>query len=275
LSNSRPLFGVGLRPTHYPFIESKKPHGLDWFEVVTENFIDSEGRPLKILEKVAQDYPIALHGVSLSIGSADPLNDTYLAKLKKLVDRIQPKIVSDHLCWTGGGGQNLHDLLPLPFTAENIRRIANKLERVQSHLKRTILLENVSSYITYKQSEMSEWQFISEVAKKSGCKILLDLNNVFVSSVNHRFDPTEYLNQIPKNLVGQIHLAGFTDMGDYLFDTHSKPVVPEVWALYKLLVAEVSDVPVIVEWDEDIPEFPRLAEEALTAKKIWCEQYGE
>mgnify|MGYP001570544085 CR=1 FL=1 len=264
---------MGLRPTHYPFIEAQKPHDLDWFEVVTENFIDSEGRPLKILEKVAQDYPVALHGVSLSVGSTDPLSDTYLNKLKTLVERIQPKIVSDHLCWTGNNGHNLHDLLPLPFTQENINRVANKMERVQSHLKRQMLLENVSSYVTFKHSEMSEWEFVAEVAKKSGCKILLDINNVFVSSVNHDFDPAEYINKIPKNIIGQIHLAGFTDMGDYLFDTHSKPVFQKVWDLYKTLVAEASDIPVIIEWDEDIPEFSRLAEEALKAKKIWCDQY--
>ncbi len=275
MSTERPLFGVGLRPTHYPFIESHKPHSLDWFEVITENFIDSEGRPLKILEKVAQDFPLALHGVSLSIGGTDPLNERYLNKLKKLVDRIQPKIVSDHLCWTGSANNNLHDLLPLPFSAANIQHLANRLEQVQSRLQRTILLENVSSYITYKHSEMSEWDFLSQLAKKSGCKILLDLNNVYVSSVNHGFDPVEYLRHIPKNLIGQIHLAGYTDMGDYLLDTHSKPVVPKVWALYKSLVAENSDIPVIVEWDEDIPEFTRLAEESLMAKKIWCEQYEQ
>lgn len=269
------MFGVGLRATHYPFIESGRPHSLDWFEVITENYIDSAGRPLKILEKVAQDYPIALHGVALNIGSQDPLNEYYLTKLKALVDRVQPKIVSDHFCWTGSQGLNLHELLPLPFTQENVKNISLKLEKIQSKLQREILLENVSSYITFKDSEMSEWEFLTEIAKKSGCKILLDINNVFVSSTNHGFDPLTYINEIPTSYVGQIHLAGFSDRGDFLFDTHSQPVFAKVWELYRSFVMRSSNVPVIIEWDENIPDFSRLSEEALTAKKIWNECYAQ
>ena len=259
--------GVGLRSEHYDVITAQWP-ALDWFEAISENYMDSGGRPLAILEQVRRRYPVALHGVSLSIGSTDPLDRTYLARLKALVDRIDPVTVSDHLCWTGVEGENLHDLLPLPFTEEAVRHVVERIHQVQETLGRRILLENVSTYITYQHSTMPEWQFLVEVARRSGCGLLLDLNNVFVNAINHRFGPHEYLTRIHGELVGQFHLAGHTDMGPYLFDTHSRPVIDEVWALYRQALRQWGPVSTLIEWDEDIPPFERLAQEAAAARAI-------
>ena len=247
---------------------------MDWFEALSENFMDSGGRPLRILEAIRRRYPVALHGVSLSIGSTDPLNPAYLARLKALADRIEPAIVSDHLCWTGVDGENLHDLLPLPFTEEAIRHVAQRVDQVQQFLGRRILLENVSTYVTSRQSTMPEWAFLREVAERSGCGILLDLYNVYVNAYNHQFDPAEFLRHIPGELVGQFHLAGHTDMGAYLFDTHSRPVIDAVWTLYRDALAWWGAVTTLIEWDEDIPPFPRLAEEAETARAIYVQVCG-
>lgn len=227
-----------------------------------------------MLEFIRADYPIALHGVSLSIGSADPPNPIYLQRLKSLCDEVDPFLVSDHLCWTGLPSQNFHDLLPLPFTHDTRDHVVDKIEKVQSVLRRQILIENVSSYFVYQFSEMTEWDFLAEVAKRAGCRILLDVNNVYVSAKNHGFDAKDYIDSLPTHLVGQIHLAGYTDMGKYLFDTHSKPVHPPVWDLFRLAAQKFSHSPVLIEWDDAIPEFPVLQEEALTAKKIWLEQNG-
>lgn len=259
--------GVGLRSEHYDAITSQWP-AMDWFEAVSENYMDSGGRPLAILEQVRHRYPVALHGVSLSIGSTDPLDPTYLSRLKALADRIQPVTVSDHLCWTGVDGEQLHDLLPLPFTDEAVRHVVPRVQQVQELLGRRLLLENVSTYITYWHSEMAEWEFLVEVARRSGCGLLLDLNNVYVNAANHRFDPYEYLARIPGELVGQFHLAGHTDMGPYLFDTHSRPVIEDVWALYRHALRQWGPVSTLIEWDEDIPPFERLAQEAGTARAI-------
>ena len=259
--------GVGLRSEHFPFILAEGP-AVDWFEAISENFMDTGGRPLRVLEEVRRRAPIALHGVSLSIGSADPLDPAYLNKLKALADRIQPAIVSDHLCWTGVEGENLHDLLPLPFTEEAVRHIAERVHQVQEVLGRSILLENVSSYVTYKHSVMPEWQFLAAVARRSGCGILLDLNNIYVNSVNHGFDPREYLRGIPGELVGQFHLAGHTDQGKFLFDTHSRPVIEPVWDLYREALRLYGPVTTLIEWDEDIPPFEYLAAEAAQARTI-------
>jgi hypothetical protein len=231
--------------------------------------MDSGGRPLYVLEEVRKRYPVALHGVSLSIGSVDPLNQDYLARLKRLVERIDPAIVSDHLCWTGVDGENLHDLLPLPFTEEAMKHIVSRVNQVQDFLGRPILLENVSSYITYKHSVMPEWEFLSGVAKQSGCGILLDVNNVYVNAFNHNFDPYEFLRSIPAEYVGQFHLAGHTDMGKFLFDTHSMPVVKPVWDLYREAIERFGQVATLVEWDENVPEFPVLMEELVRAKEIY------
>ena len=259
--------GVGLRSEHYPFILAEHPK-VDWFEAISENFMDTGGRPLQVLEEVRRRCPVALHGVSLSIGSADPLDERYLAKLKALADRIEPAILSDHLCWTGVEGENLHDLLPLPFTEEAVAHVAGRVRQVQELLGRRILLENVSSYVDYRHSTMPEWDFLAEIARRSGCGILLDLNNVYVNSVNHGFDPREYLGKIPGESVGQFHLAGHTDRGGFLFDTHSRPVADAVWDLYREALQRWGSVPTLIEWDEDIPPFEYLVEEADRAREI-------
>jgi hypothetical protein len=244
---------------------------MDWFEAVTENYMDSGGRPVQILEQVRKHYPVALHGVSLSIGSVDPLRPQYLERLKTLADHIDPFIVSDHLCWASVDGHELHDLLPLPFTEEALAHIVNRVERVQGFLKRTILLENVSSYVTYRHSTIPEWEFLAEISRRSGCGILLDLNNIFVNAVNHHFDPEDFLKGIPGKNVGQFHLAGHTDKGTYLFDTHSDSVCDPVWNLYRLALEMWGTVPTLIEWDENIPAFERLSEEAAKARKIYQE----
>lgn len=265
--------GVGLRTEHYDVITRDWPR-MDWFEAISENFMDSGGRPLRILEAIRRRYPVALHGVSLSIGSADPLNETYLSRLKTLADRIEPAIVSDHLCWTGVDGENLHDLLPLPLTEEAVRHVAGRVERVQAVLKRRILLENISTYVTYQHSTMPEWEFLSAVAERSGCGILLDLNNMYVNAFNHQFDPRAYLDHLSSDLVGQFHLGGHTDMGTYLFDTHSRPVIGAVWELYRDALQRWGPVTTLIEWDEDIPSFERLAEEAEQARAIYVQVCG-
>ncbi len=265
--------GVGLRTEHYDVITREWPR-VDWFEAISENFMDSGGRPLQGLDAIRRRDPVSLHGVPLSIGSTDPLNQSYLQRLKALVDRIDPAIVSDHLCWTGVDGENLHDLLPLPFTEEAVRHIAGRVEQVQAFLGRRILLENVSTYVTYQHSTMPEWEFLTAVAERSGCGILLDLNNIYVNAYNHQFDPCEFLRRIPGELVGQFHLAGHTEMGSYLFDTHSRPVIDPVWALYRDALTRWGPVTTLIEWDEDIPPFPRLAEEADTARAIYVQVCG-
>ena len=265
--------GVGLRTEHYDVITQAWPR-VDWFEAISENFMDSGGRPLSILEQVRRHYPVALHGVSLSIGSTDSLDGQYLDRLKALVDRIDPAIVSDHLCWTSVDGENLHDLLPLPLPEEAIRHVAGRVEQVQTHLKRRILLENVSTYLTYRHSTMPEWAFLTEVAQRSGCGILLDLNNIYVNAYNHQFDPYTYVREIPGELVGQFHLAGHTDLGDYLFDTHSAPVIEAVWGLYRYALQLWGPVTTLMEWDDAIPPLPRLLEEADKARAIYVQVCG-
>ena len=265
--------GVGLRTEHYDHITASWPR-MDWFEAISENFMDSGGRPLQVLEQVRRRYPVALHGVSLSIGSTDPLDRAYLERLKALADRIDPAIVSDHLCWTGVEGEQLHDLLPLPFTEEAVRHIAGRVEQVQEFLRRRILLENVSTYVSYRHSTMPEWEFLTAVAERSGCGILLDLNNIYVNAYNHQFDPEAYLAGVPGEMVGQFHVAGHTDMGSYLFDTHSRPVIERVWELYRAALRRWGPVTTLIEWDEDIPPFPRLAEEADRARAIFVQVLG-
>lgn len=262
--------GVGLRTEHYETITTQWPR-MDWFEAISENFMDSGGKPVRILESVRERYPIALHGVSLSIGSTDPLNRDYLKRLKALADRIHPVSVSDHLCWTSVENENLHDLLPLPFTEETIEHIVGRVKQVQDFLGRRILLENVSTYVTAKHSTMPEWVFVRAIAERSGCGILLDLNNVYVNAFNHQFDPYEYLRAIPGKRVGQFHLGGHTDKGDYLFDTHSKPVISPVWDMYRYALSRWGPISTLIEWDEDIPEWPRLAQEADWARGIYTQ----
>ena len=265
--------GIGLRTEHYEDITRDWPR-VDWFEALSENFMDSGGRPLAVLEDVRRRYPIALHGVSLSIGSADPLDERYLERLKALVERIEPAIVSDHLCWTGVDGQQLHDLLPLPFTEEAIRHVAGRVQRVQEALGRRSLLENVSAYVTYAHSTMPEWEFLREVAERAGCGLLLDVNNVYVNAYNHQFDPLDYLRRVPGELVGQIHLGGHTPMDGYLFDTHGRPVTDAVWALYEEALRRWGPVSTLIEWDEDIPPLAHLLEEAEQARGVLVQVCG-
>jgi uncharacterized protein (UPF0276 family) len=273
--SQQPNIGVGLRPTHYPYLEPRPQTKVSWFEAISENYMDTKGRPLDMLELIRKDYPVALHGVSLSIASAEGIRQNYLHNLRALVERIDPFIVSDHLCWTGLLQQNLHDLLPIPFTDEALNLIVNHVDKVQTCLGRQILLENVSTYLRVPEADWSEWDFLNGVANRSGCGILLDINNLYVNAKNHQFDPYIFLEAIPTHVIGQIHLAGYTDMGTHLFDTHSKPVYPEVWDLFSSLIARAPEVPVLIEWDEDIPEFPQLEEEALKAAQIWTYHHGQ
>jgi len=259
-------FGAGLRAEHYGEILAA-PSGLDWFEAITENYMDSGGRPLHVLEKVRSDHPVALHGVALSIGSTDPLDADYLDRLGALADRIDPALITDHLCWCGVDGQVLHDLLPLPYTEEALDHVVERVRRVQDRLRRRILLENPSTYAAFDHSTMAEWTFLSEVAERADCGILLDVNNVYVTSRNLGFDPRVYLDAVPADRVGQIHLAGFTDMGTYLFDTHSAPVHEDVWDLYRHASARFGPVSTMVEWDADIPTYDRLRGEVDRARR--------
>lgn len=268
---------MGLRPPHYPFVLENRP-SLGWFEVITENFLSlgsaEFGRPVEILESVREDYPVVLHGVSLSLGSVDPFRPNYLKRWKELIARIEPAWVSDHLCWTGVGGENLHDLLPLPYTEEALKHVVGRIREVQDWLGRRILVENVSSYLTFSHSEMEEWEFLSRVAEEADCGLLLDVNNIYVSSRNHGFDPTTYLNAVPVDRVGQFHLAGYSDKGTHLIDTHDHPVSDPVWELYRQALRRFGDVPTLIEWDDRLPDFPRLAEEAARAECLREEFLG-
>ncbi|MGH7814412.1 MAG: MNIO family bufferin maturase [Candidatus Binataceae bacterium] len=261
-------FGAGLRRQHYSHVLERHPP-IDWFEVVSENFMGEGGRPLEVLSAVRERYPIALHGVSMSLGSTDPLNRDYLRKLRGLARRFNPAWISDHLCWTGVGGHNLHDLLPLPYTEEALRHAAGRIREVQETLEQPILIENVSNYMTFVDSTMTEWDFISGVAEEADCGILLDINNIYVSAFNHRFDPNRYVDSVPPERVVQYHLAGHSDHGTYLLDSHDHPVRDEVWRLYERAVRRFGAVSAIVEWDDHIPEFSELAETADQARRIF------
>jgi uncharacterized protein (UPF0276 family) len=258
---------VGLRREHFERVLSA-PTRIDWFEVISENFMADGGRPVDVLDRVRARYPIVLHGVSLSIGSTDPLNRPYLDRLAELARRTEPAWVSDHLCWAGFGGHFAHDLLPLPYTEEALQHVVARVDQVQERLGRPIALENVSSYVTFRQSSMPEWEFLAEIARRSGCGILLDVNNIYVSSRNHGFDPRAYVQGIPKEAVWQFHLAGHSDKGKYLLDTHDHPVPDPVWDLYALAVERFGPVSALVEWDDQIPDFERLEAESLRAREI-------
>jgi uncharacterized protein (UPF0276 family) len=259
--------GVGLRREHYAHVLEHWP-AVDWFEVISENFMVAGGRPLHVIDRVRERYPVVLHGVSLSIGSSDPLNFEYLAALKALATRVRPAWISDHLCWTGVGGHNAHDLLPLPYTDETIDHVACRVRTVQDFLERPLVLENVSSYLSYCDSRYAEWDCLAEIARRSGCFILLDVNNVYVSAFNHRFDAVEYLRSIPADRVVQFHLAGHTDEGTHLLDTHDHPIIEPVWRLYAEAVRRFGPRPTLIERDDRIPEFPELAAEAEAARAI-------
>jgi len=262
--------GVGLRRDHFERVLSG-PTRVAWFEVISENFMVKGGRPLEVLDRVRRDYPIVLHGVSMNIGSTDPLNLDYLDRLGALASRVQPAWVSDHLCWTGVGGHNAHDLLPLPYTEETLAHVVDRVRRVQDRLGRRIALENVSSYLTYQASALTEWDFLAQVAERADCGILLDVNNIFVSARNHGFEPETYLAAIPAGRVWQFHLAGHSDLGGYLLDTHDHPVRDEVWTLYRSAVERFGDVATLIEWDGNIPAWDRLEQESLRAGAIQSE----
>lgn len=260
-------FGLGLRTQHYDDILLHKP-ALDWFEIITENYLIPGGRPLYYLDEIRKHYPIVMHGVSLSIGSYDPLDLQYLQQVKELATRVEPVWISDHLCWTGIHGMNTHDLLPLPYTEEAILHIASRIRQVQDYLGRQILIENVSSYLSYKQSEMTEWQFVSEIANRADCYILLDVNNIYVSSVNHEFNPLHYIHAMPAQRIAQIHLAGHSNQGDYIIDTHDAPIIPEVWSLYEETIKCLGPISTMIERDDNIPAITELLVELEHAKKI-------
>ncbi len=261
-------YGVGLRRQHYSHVLETRPK-VDWFEAISENFMVAGGRALEVLEGVRANYPIAMHGVSMSIGSTDPLNRSYLQQLSDLARRFEPAWISDHLCWTGVGGRNLHDLLPLPYTEEAIGHVVARIRNVQDELERPILIENVSSYMAFADSTMTEWEFISAIANEADCGILLDINNIFVSAFNHRFDANEYIDAVPAERVVQYHLAGHSDHGTYLLDTHDHPVRDEVWTLYERAARRFGAVSALVEWDDNIPEFAELAQTADRARAVF------
>lgn len=259
--------GTGFHREHHDFVLSERPD-VPWFELISENFMVPGGRPRHVLERLRRDWPVALHGVSMSLGSAEPLDAAYLRELKTLVDWVQPEIVSDHLCWTGLGGHNSHDLLPLPFTEEAVGNAATKIRQAQDVLGRRILVENISTYLRFNGSTMTEWEFVSAVVNEADCGLLLDVNNVHVNSRNHGFDPRTYLDALPVGRIGQFHVAGHEDHGHVVLDTHDRPVTEEVWSLFDDAVARFGALPTIIERDEDIPEFPVLEGEIRHAQSI-------
>ena len=258
-------FGLGLRTEHYRDFLARKP-AVDWLEVISENYLVPGGKPLANLDAIRRDYPMVMHGVSLSIGSTDPLDLGYLRQLKALADRIEPAWVSDHLCWTGVDHRNLHDLLPLPYTQEALAHLVERVARVQDVLGRRLVLENVSSYTTFDADEMPEWQFIAELAQRADCWLLLDVNNVYVSAFNHGFDARRFIDAMPAERVKQIHLAGHEHRGDVIIDTHDHPVCDDVWALYRHTIARLGPVPTMIERDDNIPPLDELLAELDQAR---------
>ena len=260
-------FGLGLRTDHYEEVLAHTPP-IDWFEIITENYLVPGGKPLYFLDKIRQNYPMVMHGVSLSLGSSDPLDWVYLRQVKELAARIEPAWISDHLCWTGVNGLNTHDLLPLPYTQEMIDHVVSRLSQIQNYLKRPLLIENVSSYLTYKQSEMTEWEFISEIVKQAGCYLLLDVNNIYVSAVNHGFHSLDYLNAMSRDKVLQIHLAGHSHCETHIIDTHDAPIIEPVWQLYAEAIKRFGPISTMIERDDNIPSLSELLTELQKAKEI-------
>jgi uncharacterized protein (UPF0276 family) len=260
-------FGLGLRPDYYEEILTQKPN-LDWFEILSENYLIPGGKPLYYLDQIREHYPLVMHGVSLSLGSTDPLDWDYLHQLKKLATRIEPIWISDHLCWTGMNGMNAHDLLPIPYTYQALKHVVSRIRQIQDFLGRPILIENVSSYLTYKESEFTEWEFIAQIVKQSGCYILLDVNNVYVSSINHQFNAMDFICAMPADKVAQIHLAGHANHGDYIIDTHDAPVIQSVWGLYAATLQRLGPVSTMIERDDKMPPLAELIAEVNHARRI-------
>ncbi len=260
-------FGLGLRTRHYrDFLDAPQP--VDWLEVISDNYMVDGGKPLTMLDRIRADYPMAMHGVSLSIGSINGLDQDYLNKLKTLQQRIEPMWVSDHLCWTGAHGRKLHDLMPLPFTREALNVVARNVQQAQEVLQQPLVLENVSSYVEFASSEMTEWEFLTEICNATGCKLLLDINNIYVSAFNHGFSPTEFVHGVPADSIMQFHLAGHQNNGDHLIDTHDHPVCDGVWDLYQTALKHIGEVPTMIERDDRIPPLPELLDELSTARTI-------
>ncbi|PPD44463.1 MAG: hypothetical protein CTY15_07050 [Methylocystis sp.] len=260
-------YGLGLRPIYFDEIMSTRPP-VDWFEIISENYMVEGGRPLSMLDAIRADYPVVMHGVSMSLASTDPLDMDYLAQLKALVDRVEPAWVSDHVAWTGVHGLALHDLLPIPYTSESLAHIVERICRVQDYLKRQIAVENASTYVSFAASEMSEQDFVREMAERADCLLLLDVNNVFVSSFNHGFDPVAFLDSVPAERVVQFHMAGHTDKGTHRVDTHDEPVCDEVWALYEHARRRCGDVSAMIERDDNFPPFSELLDELQKMRDI-------
>jgi uncharacterized protein (UPF0276 family) len=259
-------FGLGLRPEHYgDFVAG--PQAVDWLEVLSDNYLVPGGKPLHYLERVRRDYPLAMHGVAMNLGSCDPLDRAYLRDLRRLAERIEPAIISDHLCWTGVNGAHLHDLLPLPYTEEAIRHVAGRIRQVQEMLGRRLTIENVSTYVEA-QAPLTEWEFLNAIADEADCDLLVDINNIYVSGRNHGFDPLQYLQALAPERVRQFHLAGHTDLGEYCIDTHDHPICAAVWQLYHAAVQSFPDVPVMIERDDRIPPLAELIDELQHARDI-------
>jgi uncharacterized protein (UPF0276 family) len=259
--------GLGLRSSHYQEIFETKPD-VPWFELLTDNYMADGGLPILRAEHIRQDYPVTLHGVGMSLGSTDPLNTDYLSRLKRLIERLEPSYVSDHIAWVSVEGKYTHDLLPLPYTEEALDVICRNIIQAQEFLGRRLLVENPSSYLTFTNDEMTEWEFIQSVARNTDCELLLDINNIYVSSQNHGFDPYHYLAQIPADKVKEIHLAGYEKKEHYLFDTHGYEVRPPVWDLYRAALERFGSVPTLIEWDTDVPDFQTLRAEASKADAL-------
>jgi uncharacterized protein (UPF0276 family) len=268
------LTGIGLRPPHYLEVLKDKP-AIAWFEVHSENFFCAGGELPTLLDRVRRDYPVSLHGVGLSLGSSDRVNQSHLEQLKQLIVRVQPGLVSEHLCWGAVDGRYLNDLLPLPYTEEALDLMVEHVQAAQNFLGRKILIENVSSYLAFEHSTIPEWEFVATLAKRSGCGILLDVNNIYVNAINHGFDARSYVRAIPPEYVAEIHLAGFTAKQgldvELLIDTHSRPVADPVWSLYADALKHCGPVPTLIEWDQDIPELAVLLAEADKAERIMHE----
>jgi uncharacterized protein (UPF0276 family) len=259
--------GVGLRPKHYSRFLNENPD-VAWVEAITENFLSPGGRPLDVLQKARRDRPVVLHGVSLCIGSVDPLDKEYLTKVRDLARRIEPAFVSDHLCWGRYRGRYTHDLLPLPYTEESLTHVTDRVKEVQDFLGRRFVLENPSTYVAFRESTMTEWEFLARVAEDADCGILLDVNNVFVSARNHGFDAAAYLAAMPGHRIAQIHLAGHADKGTYLFDTHDAPVPDSVWSLYASTIRRFGAISTLIEWDDHVPELDELLAQSRRAAEV-------
>jgi uncharacterized protein (UPF0276 family) len=257
--------GLGLRTVHYAHILEARPP-VDWFEILSDNYMQTAGRPLEYLDAIADRYSIAMHGVSLSIGSTDPIDRAYVSELRALRDRTRARWVSDHLCWTGVAGKNTHDLLPLPYTDQTLRHVAARIRHVQDVLGAPLALENPSTYVEFAGASMREWEFLARLAEEADCAILLDVNNVYVSAFNHGFDPLTYLAAIPFDRVVQLHVAGHTNHGTHIIDSHIGPVIDDVWRLLGTAHQRAGGVSVLLEWDAEIPPFEAAHAEALKAR---------